>query len=224
MADDLEADLDRHLTEAAIGAGAVPLDVGRYVEEGCHEDASFMPPDVDTLPRRAARWEIDDEGAAMWAMRKAADAKTALDRIAALYKRQRATLDDWRDTACGPHTRTQAFMAERLAAYALARRAADENAKTLNLPDGVVRTTGARRPGWKVEVVDEVALLAWAVADGRDDMIRPALRPKTDWLDKVNVVDKDGELRVLDGAGEVVPGVVAEPTAPTATVTPAARP
>jgi len=202
--------LERHLTAAAVTAGDIPPEVAEYVAAGCHDDPIGGP-----FP--GARWEITDDGAAVWAMARLAEAAAQLARIDALYRRKRFALDDWRDVAGGRHTRTATFMTGRLTGYALARRAADPKAKTLDLPDGRVTTRAPSKP-WKVTVTDAPALLEWAVADGRDDFLRPALRP-TQSL-PVEVVDKDGELRVVDADGEIIPGLAAEPTAPSATCAP----
>jgi len=208
--DPVAADLETYLTAAAVAAGDIPPEVAEYVAAGCHDDPIGGP-----FP--GARWEIADDGAAVWAMARLAEAAAQLARIDALYLRKKVALDDWRDVAGGRHTRTATFMTGRLTGYALARRAADPKAKTLDLPDGKVTTRAPSKP-WKVTVTDGPALLEWAVADGRDEYIRPALRPVSEL--PVEVVEKDGELRVFDPDGEVVPGLTAVPTELSATVAP----
>ncbi len=219
---DPAVDLDDHLAAAAVADGTIPPEIAEWVAAGAEPDRHDMGGMV-TAAIRAEGWTITDDGAASWAMGKLAAAQAELDAIGAAYRARLAQLNDWREVRAARSARTAEFMEAKLAAYALALRSADPEAKTLRLPEGRVET---RQPAqaYTVEVLNADAVLAWALANQREEMVRPTLVTKTDLRARVVVAEReDGPVVVDVESGEVVPGLTAEPTKATVTIKPAVR-
>lgn len=240
--------LQEHLAAAAVEDGDVPLEVAEWVDAGARPDLADL--DEDSAAAKAKRWEITDQGAATWAMRKLAAAKAAQMQILTDYLAEKKRLDRWLDRAQRPHANTVAFMQDRLERWALRQREANPRQATFHTPAGSVETRVPSKP-WTVEVADKEMLLRWALANQRDDLIRPTLQPVTEIRKRVAIASS--ECRECDGAGvvphtgrgsdgfdaceacsagreivaivdaetgEIVPGLSAEPTRPTVIVRP----
>lgn len=161
-------------------------------------------------PTGTLAWAIDGTATAEWAMRKLAAARRRIGEIEDTAARWHARIDAWAARESRRPLRTEQFMADRLAAYAVSRRREDPKAKTLTLPSGVVRTKEVHAT---VEPdpqhTDE--LLAW-LASTAEEVRRTALTQPTvsrSGLRKVvEIVDTgDGVTVVCPATGEVVPGV-----------------
>ena len=211
--------LQGHLVAAAVEDGDVPRDVAVWVDAGA--SPLLAEHDEDSYAARAARWEITDQGAATWAMRKLAAAQAEAARILEQYDREKKRLDAWLVRATRPHANTSEFMQDRLERWALAQREANPKQATFHTPAGSVETRVPSSP-WKVEVADKEALLQWALANQRDDLIRPTLATVTEIRKRVALSGPDGETpEVWDvETGEAVPGLTVEPTRPTVIVRP----
>jgi len=206
------------LAAAAVDAGDVPAHVAEWVDDGAHPDPCPPGADVVTVAQVANLWQITDVGAATWAMRRVAAARTELVAVDERYERERKVLDDWRETAGRRHKRTEQFMVERLTAWAVKCREAAPKQATWTTPAGKVTTRAPSVP-WTVEVANREALLDYALAYGNDRLVRPALATLTAIRAAVVVAEKDdGPVAVDPATGEVVPGLFVEPSRTTATV------
>lgn len=202
------------LADSAVVDGEVPGHIAEYVNAGCYPATD--PSDDTSTPAQAGRWEIADDGAASWAMRRYAEAHAELDAIDDQYHRELGRLNAWRDARTRTPARTAAFMGDHLGVYALAVRA-KEGRKTLVLPAGKVKTSQPTVP-WKVEVADKDAMIRWALSNGAEAYLRPVPSSLTDLRALVVVTDRDDGLVVVDAeSGEVVPGLTAEATKATVT-------
>lgn len=177
-------------------------------------ELAMDPEHPEAMSEEVVRWTIGDDGAAEWAMRKYRDAEAAGYRIAGQAAEWRAQIDEWADEEMRRNRvmARLAFFAHHLEDYALRRREADPNAKTLNLPSGKVKTT--RPTAGKIEVSDKAEFVDWAVAEGFYDLLRhepniSAVRGETK-INPVSVGD-DNAVRVVfvtdDDSIEVVPGL-----------------
>lgn len=106
----------------------------------------------------AAVWQPTDLSGAEWCARKAAAAKAAIADIEAQAAEWRDPIDRWEHDASKRHRATVALMELKLAAFALGLREAEPNAKTLDLPSAVVKTT---RHSPKVVIEDKAAVIAY---------------------------------------------------------------
>ncbi len=158
-----------------------------------------------------APWQITDDGAAEWALRRLAEADAELHALS-----QRATdwsnrIRDWFEHRAKPLERRADFFRGRLHSYALDRREAGAGA-TLSLPSGKVSTLPGRV---RVEVSDPEAFKVWAAANREHQLVR--CRYDIAKVDAAKMLTaKDG--LAVDDTGEVVPGVVLVEGEPTAKV------
>lgn len=96
-------------------------------------------------------WRITSLGAADWAMRRLAE----IQEVVQQYDDEMVR---WR-TARNKAASACEWFEARLKEWALAERARNDSARTLNVPHGTVST---RKSGERIEVVDEPLALAWA--------------------------------------------------------------
>lgn len=123
------------------------------------------------------------------------------DRIEAWFERVNATLDGERE-----------FFEGHLSAYAMTQRA--EGRKSLDLPDGVIKTrTKAQRL-----VLDKSAFTQWALETDRADLLRTTYSPDMDAINERVVVD--GGTVILTETGEVMPHAEITPESVGVTITP----
>lgn len=130
-----------------------------------------------------------------WRRRKIAQARELVDAM-------KARLDDWfaaqeRRYDCSHHEQV-------LVAYHQARLADDPKAKTISFPSGTL-SSRAGQPRW---VIDDEAFLPWATTYATD-LVRVRHEPDRDAIKRTLQVDERGV--AVDGAGEIVPGVLVEP-------------
>lgn len=214
---DTATDLEAHLAAAAVEDGTVPADLAAWVDDGAQPDPAPIG-DGFTPASRAGMWRIEDDRQASWALAKLAAAQAELAAIDDEYQGRLHLLNGWLAARGGKPRRTLEFMTDRLTAYALRLRREDPKAKTLLLPEGKVSTRVPSSP-WKVEVGNRGALVAWALANAPEGMLRPSLAPTGEWLDRFDIVERDGTAKVVDPeTGEEIPGLWATPAEPSATV------
>lgn len=153
--------------ELAVDEEPFPVEaVDRLAE---HEGALHDVPgfhDVFT----AHRWQIEDHGAAEWALRRLAEARAniaALEEQAAAWNRR---IDEWTAKALAPLLNREQFFVANLEDYGLrVREASADEVKTLVLPSGKVKTTSH---GPKVKVGDPHGFDEWAAANPDDELVR----------------------------------------------------
>ncbi len=146
-------------------------------------------------------WQITDDGAAEWAMRRLAEADAELRDLS-----QRATdwsnrIREWFEHRAKPLERRADFFRGHLHRYALARREAGAGA-TLSLPSGKVSTLPGRL---RVELADADAFRAWAAANPTHPLVRCSYELAKADASKVLVQAEAGA--VDSTTGELVPGV-----------------
>lgn len=173
-------------------------------------------------PDSVLRWQITDDGAAEWAMRKLADVQSQVAELEARRDGWMAKIAAWFDQATKPLSSRAEFFGAHLESYALRRREED-GIKTVRLPSGSVST---RQPGPRVVVRDEAAFRAWALAHPDS----PAVRIKVDLMRTtqaagemkrtVRAVKSGEDWRVVLDDGEVVDWAGVEERPPSATASP----
>lgn len=188
-------------------------------------DFALPDPELDALVDRvendpesidADAWLIADLDRADRTLRRLAHMDAELADVDALYRLRRDELDAWRDAARARDLRVRVFLEARLEQFHRARLAADPRAKTLHLPSGE-STSRKGQASWRY--TDETAFVAWAQANGRNDLLRETVTPDRGAVKKAFTA-KDGMAVTADG--EVVPGLAVEP--PERTFTPKPNP
>lgn len=86
------------------------------------------------------RWHIRDPRSAEWVMRKLARARRTLTNYDDALTEYQAELEDWHAKATANARRTEQWATQALAAWAIAEREADPEARTQLLPSGTVST------------------------------------------------------------------------------------
>lgn len=215
------------IAQAADEEGPESLAVARAAQPA---EASGVAIDPAEAVREAgvARWEVEDDDAAEWAMRKLANARHVIEQAGAQADQWRAPIDAWEEVATASARRTAEFMEGRLAAYMLRRREETDHAvKSIPLPSGALTSKGATTA--KVQVDDDVKLAAAlrehlteaelaevvAVTESTKVYVTP-LR------NLVKIVEHDDGTRsvMLTDAGVWLPGVSIEDPTIQPTVTP----
>lgn len=173
-------------------------------------DDDLAHPDRDNYPDRyMGRWQISDDGAAEWAMRRLAEADANLRTLSQQATDWSKRIQEWFEQRAKPLERRADFFRDHLHRYALARREAGAGA-TLVLPSGKVGTLPGRV---RVEVDD--AFREWAKANPSHPLVRATYDLAKAEASR-ELVDKDG--LAVDGQGEAIPGVKLVQGEPTAKV------
>lgn len=119
----------------------------------------------------AARWSITDLGSAEWAMARLAEARSALDEVAALEQEWAQRVAEWATEQRAPHARFSSFLEGHLERYALELRRANPKHATTKVPSGKVAT---RRVEARPVVANDEAVLDWL--DQRDEVPDGAIK------------------------------------------------
>lgn len=154
-------------------------------------------------PSREA-WKIEHLGQADWAMARLADIQARArhyDDQIMLWEAAKKRIERGMD-----------WLQARLAEWGIAQRAAAPKVKTFPLAHGTVATRGGKP---KIVVIDEDAVIDWALVSDNDDAVKVVKR----WLVSNSCV------RIVDGVavdpqGQPVPGLSVQDAEVTVTVTP----
>ncbi len=165
--------------------------------------AETLIPDDTPEDGRYDEWStfhIDGDRLASWALRKLAEAKAEIERLQHNTDDEIAGLREKLATDVHPHQNTVSFMVEHLERYRLDLEDANPNLpKTYKLPCG---TLGRRKSPPRVEVVDEEALIGWAL-DNDPSLVR--MTPDKSAIKQATTRADDGSVR--HDTGHEVPGV-----------------
>lgn len=152
---------------------------------------------------------IDTPEKAAWAMRKyrrLAQQQEENRRLAAI-ERERITA--WLDRVNITLEGEAEFFERHLVAYAHQQRA--EGRKTVDLPDGTIKTRSTKAG----VALDRSTFVQWALENDRHDLLRTTYAPNMDAIKSSTVADGG---KILDPAtGEIIQG--AEPTPESVSVT-----
>jgi hypothetical protein len=116
-----------------------------------------------------SKWHIGDDRSAEWAMRMLVQIELKRSEVREQASRWMQEIVDWLERQDRSLARGVNYFDGQLRTYALARRAIDEDAKTLRLPSGDVNTTKTRP---RLEITDGDALLGFLKAANRTELIR----------------------------------------------------
>lgn len=116
--------------------------------------------DLDPATGRVARWRVDGDGSAQWAMAHLAQIRADRTLLAEQAGRWARKIEQWFTQATRPLDTREKFFDAHLRRYALAERERTGGKRmTVVLPSGRVSTTD-RSP--KVKLTDEAAVIDWA--------------------------------------------------------------
>lgn len=119
---------------------------------------------TDSPVHAAARWRIEADDQAEWAMRKLLVAEDEMRQLIAQRDEYVARIDAWLERCAKASARTVGYMTERLEDYGVRRREAG-GSPTLHLPSGSVKTSSSRPAA---DVDDDDVVATWLeTIDGR---------------------------------------------------------
>ena len=144
-------------------------------------------------------FRIDSPERAAWAMRKYRRLAQKAQENERLAQAERQRIDLWLERVNASLSSEAEFFARHLEAYARSQRA--EGRKSIDLPDGVVKT----RSQAATVAVDKSTFVQWALEAKRDDLLRVSYAPDVDAIKSTTVVDGGSVVDVA--SGEVLPGV-----------------
>lgn len=147
-------------------------------------------PEAETSTLPLARWTIEDDGAAEWALRHLAAAQSSLTEVRDQADIWRSQIDRWEDDQAGRHQGRIAFFVGHLEDFARRRRAENPRAKTLRLPSGEVRSTSHKEAP---KIVDPEALAEWA-REHAPDVVETTYRVPARALKDVAVIVEELEM------------------------------
>ncbi len=167
----------------------------------------------------AERWQITGVSSAAWCMARLAQAEANLAHVAAQAEEWSASIKAWQEQESLVAARRAEFFRGHLSRYGLAQREADEECKSVKLPNGVIST---RSHGPQVVVTDADWVTKWAVDNDRFDLL--SMKPLVSKIREVVSVVPDpfteDEVVCVSEEGEQVPGLAVEPGGLTVTVKP----
>lgn len=157
-------------------------------------------------------FRVDTPDLAAWTMRKYRSLAQKAARNDEIAKAEHDRIDAWHQRVTQRIAGDMEFFSGHLEAYAMRERA--ENRKSVDLPDGVIRTR-IRKAGI---APDKSTFVQWALEHERHDLLRVSYAPDMDAITSTVVVDGG---TVLDpGTGEVIPGLAPTPEVINVTITP----
>lgn len=170
-----------------------------------------LPDDIDEMPEeQRERFRVNDDSAAVWAMRKLAAIQAKQRELTRIADREVQRITEWIEAETKPLERRAAFFEGLLVDYGRRQRM-DEGRKSINLPHGKI-TTRAGADKWHI-AADQT--LEWLKANGMESLIRVKEEPA---LSLIKDAMQVSEGRAIAPTGEVVPGIVIESVAMTVSV------
>jgi hypothetical protein len=165
--------------------------------------------EFDSTPVDHESFRITNDGLASWAMRKLMDLRAKQAENTAIAEAERQRIADWEARVNGKFTDDIAFFESHLIQYAIHERQ-DANRKTIETPYGAVKSRATQD---KVRVVDEPAFIEWA----QDNLPAAVVTKVTASLSalKESITPEHTDTLgwiAMTANGEIVPGVVVEPS------------
>lgn len=156
-----------------------------------------------------APFEIKDDKAADWALRKIREAEARIEQVQRFADERKAEIDAWAETATEREAHTITFFTGLLQAYHHSIYKENHRIKTIKLPAGELQL----RKSQPQYIRDDDKLTAWLKAH-RPEFVR--IKESPDWAEAKRAFAVAGRHLVDPETGEIVDGVeVYEPEEPT---------
>lgn len=146
------------------------------------------------------RFQITDNGGAVWALRKLAKIQRQAAEIKATADAEVFKVKAWEQDELQKLQHDVDYFNGLLEAYHRRLVESDPDRRTIKLPGGELQIR-AQQPEWRL---DEATFLSWAKAN-RPDLVRVKEEPDKATLKKVAKIVED--LAVDPATGEAIPGV-----------------
>ncbi|MEB4891177.1 host-nuclease inhibitor Gam family protein [Bacillus thuringiensis] len=163
--------------------------------------------EVDQLQDAEQQFEITDINGLNWAFRKISALKAKEKEITTLANVERDRITQWEQSELKPIHNDISFFETHIRRYHMEQLEMDPKQKTISTPYGKSKT---RKSSEALEKADETKLLDYAIENELDDCIKTEIK----WgeLKKKFKIKKIGDEKVIvDGDGQIVPGVKVKP-------------
>lgn len=161
----------------------------------------------DLQSQEVAKFEITDLNSLNWVFRKVAALKSKEKEIKQVADVERQRIADWERGELSSISNSLSFFESMVQAYHAKQLAEDPKAKTISTPYGKSKT---RKSSEAPEKQDEEKILQYVIENEMDEFIKNSVK----WADlkkSLKIVDISGEKVVVDGNGQIVPGVTVKP-------------
>lgn len=163
--------------------------------------------EVDGLSTEETKFEITDLNSLNWVFRKIAAYKAKEKEIKQVADVERQRIADWERGELSTISNSLSFFETMVTQYHAKQLELDPKAKTISTPYGKSKT---RKSAAAPEKQDAQKLLEYAIENELDDCIKQEV--KWSELKKTfKIVEISGEKVVVDGNGQIVPGVTVKP-------------
>jgi sulfur carrier protein ThiS len=161
----------------------------------------------DLQSPEVAKFEITDLNSLNWVFRKVAALKSKEKEIKQVADVERQRIADWERGELSTISNSLSFFENMVQAYHAQQLANDPKAKTISTPYGKSKT---RKSSEAPEKQDEEKILQYVIENEMDEFIKNSVK----WAElkkSLKIVEISGEKVVVDGNGQIVPGVTVKP-------------
>jgi hypothetical protein len=165
--------------------------------------------DVEEVLDEAAkqRFQITDLDSLNWTFRKLSALKEKEKEIKTLAEKEKMRIEHWERQELSSVTSSMDFFHSLIAEYHAAVLTEDPKKKTLSTPYGKAKAKSNKE---QPESVDKELILNHVIESNMDEFIKQDVK----WGDlkkSLKIVEISGEKVVVDGNGQIVPGVAVKP-------------
>ncbi|MEB8652906.1 host-nuclease inhibitor Gam family protein [Bacillus cereus] len=163
--------------------------------------------EVDQLQDAEQQFEITDIDGFNWSLRKISALKEKEKEITTLANSERNRITEWEQNELKPIHNSILFFESHIRRYHMEQLAADPKQKTISTPYGKSKTRKSKETPDKG---DEALLLDYVIQNDLAEFIKNSVK----WADlkkTLKIVQIGDEKVVVDGDGQIVPGVTVKP-------------
>jgi hypothetical protein len=152
-------------------------------------------------------FKVTDLNSLNWTFRKMAALKEKEKEIKQLAQKEKDRIEWWERSELSNVTQSLDFFQALISEYHASVLEENPKAKTLSTPYG---KTKARKSKEAAEKVNEDVILQHVIESGMDDYLKTSLK-WGDFKKELKIVEISGEKVIVDGNGQLVPGVTVKP-------------
>lgn len=163
--------------------------------------------EVEEIQSQERRFEITDLESLNWAFRKISALKVEEKKIKQLANIERDRIETWEQKELNPIHNSLSFFEALVQEYHAKQLAENPKSKTISTPYGKSKT---RQSNEAPEQKNKEEVLQYVMENELYDFIKNEVK----WADlkkTLKIVEISGEKVVVDGNGQIVPGVTVKP-------------
>lgn len=163
--------------------------------------------DIERLQEEENNFKVENIDQLNFVFRKITALKYQESEVMALANKERERINLWVEKQLVPINNSISFFESHAKSYHQREYANDPKKKKISTPYGAVKTRTSKEAP---EQTDPTKLLEYAFENGLDECIKSEVR----WAEvkkKLRIVEISGEKVVVDGDGQIVPGISIKP-------------